>query len=193
MATEVPLPETLPITNEQYRLLVDEGTFVGQAGQIELIYGRIVRMNPQGPVHSDPIDELTRWSIQQADGKFRVRIEKPVEIAGLNSVPEPDVAWVSRRRYADRHPTPKDIHLLIEVSHRSRSFDRGEKLRLYAEAEIAEYWIVDIANKSIEVFRDPCGTSYRQSTVYTEGATVTPTCLPSASLEVDRLFSDSVE
>ena len=185
-------PETLPITTHQFQLLVNQGVFDGQTGQIELIYGRIVRMNPQGPVHSDPIDELTRWSIVQADERFRVRIEKPIEIAKLHSTPEPDVAWASLRRYADRHPTPDDIHLLIEVSGSSKTFDRGEKLRLYAEARIREYWIVDIATKTVELFTDSDGTTYRQSVVFGMGEEVRPRCLPTASLSVDRLFSTEI-
>ena len=51
---------------------------------------------------------------------------------------------MSRRRYADRHPSPEDIHLLIEVSMTSGSFDRAEKMEVYAAASIAEYWRVDV-------------------------------------------------
>jgi len=75
MATDIipnrpEMPETLPITVAQYRLLVEQGEFEhrsidGQRGQIELINGRIVRMLPQGPIHCDPIDELELWSQQQ--------------------------------------------------------------------------------------------------------------------------------
>lgn len=195
MATDTALvsPQTLPITTTQYQWLVEQGAFDQQTGQIELIYGRMVRMNPQGPDHSDPIDELTEWSMKQANEKFRVRIEKPIEIANLNSTPEPDVAWVTRRRYADRHPTPDDVHLLIEVSYSSQTFDCGEKLRLYAEAGIQEYWIVDVPRKAIEVFTDPQDSAFRHSTSYGAASQVQPACLPDARLAVARLFNDQVE
>lgn len=186
-------PQTLPITVPQYRILVDQGVFEGQRGQIELINGRIVRMNPQGPIHSDPIDELESWSHQVAGDHFRIRIEKPIEISQLNSSPEPDIVWATRRRYFDRHPTPADIHLLIEVSASSRAFDRSEKLRLYAEADIVEYWIVDIASQSIEVFTLPQANEYQRSHQYVRTDEISRACLPTATLAVDRLFSDLVQ
>ncbi len=193
MRTAPEMPETLPITTEQYQILIDQGAFVASTGQIELIHGKIVRMNPQGPVHSDPVDELNEWSVQNAAKLFRVRIEKPIEIAGYYSTPEPDVAWVVRRRYGDRHPTAEEIRLLIEVSHSSEAFDRGEKLQLYAEAKIVEYWIVHVASQTIEVFTDPQGSTYAHSTVYRCGDEVHPNCLPQATLAIARLFSKTIE
>ncbi len=203
MATDIitnrpEMPETLPLTVVQYRLLVEQGEFDhrhtdGQRGQIELINGRIVRMLPQGPIHCDPIDELNFWSHQVADDHFRVRIEKPIEIIELDSVPEPDIAWVTNRRYADRHPTPADIRLLIEVSNSSASFDRGEKLRLYAKAAIVEYWIVNVVTQTVEVFLQPSPTGFSQSRMHSIEETIAPQCLPSAALKISRLFSKVVE
>jgi Uma2 family endonuclease len=86
------LPTTLPLTTEQYEKLVELGTFEGQTGQIELINGRIVRMNPQGPQHSDPIDFLTEWSFRNATDRFTIRAEKPIRIPDNNSCAEPDLA-----------------------------------------------------------------------------------------------------
>jgi Uma2 family endonuclease len=186
------LPKTLPITVEQYRLLVDHGEFQDRPGQVELIYGRILEMNPQGPQHADPIEELEAWSHREAGSLFRIRVEKPIEIAGLNSSPEPDIAWVKLQRYAQRHPRPSDVSLLMEVSVSSQSFDRGEKCRLYAEAEIMECWIIDVETQTIEVMTQPSEAAYQNTKVYGRGETVAPICLPTARLEVARLFSGSV-
>ena len=185
-------PTTLPITVPQYRLLAESGTFDRHVGQVELIYGRIVWINPQGPQHADPIDELTEWSVESAKSKFRVRIEKPIEIVELHSSPEPDIAWVTLRRYGDRHPTPEDIHLLIEVSYSSQTFDRAEKLRLYAESNIVEYWIVDVPAQTVEVFSNPQGTEYRQSSLHQKTEAIAPACLPAAQLRIARLFSKTI-
>ena len=194
MATDLKqmLPETLPLTLDQYRLLVNSGQFDRATGQIELINGKIVRTNPQGPFHSDPIAELARWSYEVAADAFRIRIEKPIEFSELDSCPEPDIVWATRRRYADRHPRAEDIHLLIEVSYSSKKFDAGEKLKLYARAGIKEYWLVDVSSQSIEVFSDPDAGEFRKSTVYPAKATVSPVCLPQAKLEIARLFSETV-
>lgn len=188
MTTEL---QTLPITLDQYRLLVEHDTFVDHRGQVELIYGRIVKMNPQGPMHSDPIDEIQDWSHEVAASQFRIRTEKSIEIPNLNSSPEPDIAWVTRRRYGDRHPLPGDIHLLVEVSYSSQTFDRGEKQRLYAEAGIAEYWIVDVPARQVVVMRSPVGTDYGQVTTHDADETIAPECLSTAKLAISRLFAVS--
>jgi len=183
-------PQTVPITVKQYRLLVEHDTFADRRGQVELIFGKIVETHQQGPQDADPIDELGQWS-HQAVNNFRIRIEKPIEIPDLNSSPEPDVVWATKRRYSDRHPLPEEIHLLIEVSGTSKQFDRGEKRRLYAEAGISEYWIVDIASRRAEVLTQPDGTEFKQAKTHGVDDSIAPTCLPSAVLPVARLFSDA--
>ena len=80
-------PVTLPITVEQYEALVARGDFERISGQVELIFGRIVRTNPQGPQHADPIDWLTEWSIEQAERQFTIRVEKPIIIPDHHSRP----------------------------------------------------------------------------------------------------------
>lgn len=187
------LPRTLPITVNQFRILVEQNAFLECGGQVELIYGRLVELNPQGPEHADPVDELEAWSHEQAGAAFRIRIEKPIEIPGLDSCPEPDVAWVDRRRYSSRHPGPCDIHLLIEVSVSSQPFDRGEKLRLYAEAMVPEYWIVDAFAQTVEKFTQPSQRTYQKSELFGVNDVVSPQCLPSASLSVGRLFSAAAD
>ena len=65
------MPRTLPITVEQYRMLVEHGEFTERRGQVELIYGKIVEMNPQGPQCADPIDELGHWARQSTSRSAR--------------------------------------------------------------------------------------------------------------------------
>ena len=181
-------PTTIPLTVKQYESLVERGDFDAFTGQIELIRGRMVHMNPQGPQHSDPIDFLTEWSIEQTHRQFTIRIEKPLLIPNANSCPEPDIAWVTRRRYADRHPLPEVVQLLIEVSYSSIDFDRTEKLSLYAEAGIQEYWQVDVPSRSVIDYREPAEASYRSVSTFASGARVSPICLSDAALEVNSLF-----
>jgi Uma2 family endonuclease len=183
-------PTTIPLTVKQYETLVERGDFDAFVGQIELIRGRIVHMNPQGPQHSDPIDFLNEWSFEQTKRRFTIRIEKPLLIPNVNSCPEPDIAWVTRRRYADRHPLPDEVQLLIEVSYSSVDFDRTEKLSLYAEAGIPEYWQVDVPSRSVIVYREPDETSYRSIVTFACVARVSPICLPDAVLEVNSMFQN---
>lgn len=182
-------PVTLPLTIQQYSRLVDHDHFAGQTGQIELINGRIVQMNPQGPQHSDPIDLIAEWSIKLPDQQYRVRVEKPIELPESNSVPEPDIAWVTRKSYAAKHPQPEDVLLLIEASFTSIKFDLGEKLEIYARSSVPEYWQLNIPTREIRVHRDPQSGVYRSITTYTQNQILSPVCLPTAKLMIADLFA----
>ncbi|TWT89268.1 Uma2 family endonuclease [Neorhodopirellula pilleata] len=193
---EVPepsLPVTLPLTVKQFADLVDRGHFEKQPGQIELINGRIVRMNPQGPQHASPLDILAEWCVERSARRFWIRIEKPIETPSHSSTPEPDIAWVRRQSYAHRHPQPEDISLLIEASVSSHAFDLGEKRELYASASIPEYWQIDVPQHEIRVHRDPSGTLYRDVSTPGEEATISPICLPSAMLRISDWFESKTQ
>ena len=186
-----PVPATLPLTTAQYEKLVELGSFEGATGQIELINGRIVRMNPQGPEHSDPIDYLNEWSVLQSKGRFTIRIEKPIRIPEQNSCPEPDLAWVARRRYFDQHPNPLDVFLLIEVSFSSSQFDRAEKQTLYARSGIVEYWQVDVPSRTVSVHRFPKDGAYTTVQILDTSMTIAPQCSPESVLQMKELFANS--
>jgi Uma2 family endonuclease len=183
-------PATIPISTEQYRAMVERGDFEKVVGQVELIHGRIVHMNPQGPQHCDPIDCLTEWSIHRSLGSFTIRVEKPIQIPDRYSCPEPDVSWVTRRRYADRHPIPDEVHLLIEVSYSSSNFDGTEKLQLYASAKIGEYWRVDVPLQAVFIHRAPVDVNYTSVERFDKGQTIHPLCMPEASLDIASLFAE---
>jgi len=179
----------MPVTIDQYETLVSSGAFDRTPGQVELIHGRIVRMNPQGPEHADPIDVLSEWSIEQVQRRFTVRVEKPIRITDHLSSPEPDIAWATRRRYHDQHPGAEEIHLLIEVSHSSSRFDRTEKLQLYAEAKIPEYWQVDMPSRLVTIHREPKDDRFGWVQTFDQSQTIHPLCLPDAAFEIARLFA----
>ena len=185
------VPATLPLSLDNYQTLVQAGAFADTIGRVELINGRLVHMNPQGPQHSEPIDLLEEWSHEVVQKSFRIRIEKPLDIPGKQSCPEPDVAWVKRGSYFDRHPSGDEVFLLIEVSDSSAHFDRTEKRDLYADACVDEYWIVDISGRRVEIYRDRAEGQYRQRSVHKEGETISPLCLPEAEIAVSVLFRDT--
>lgn len=182
------LPVTLPVSVEQYAKLVERGYFDGHVGDIELINGRILRINPQGPQHADPIDRLGEWSTEQSQRAFRIRIEKPVVLPNSSSTPEPDIAWVKRQSYAQRHPGSEDILLLIEASVSSIGFDTGEKCEVYARAGIPEYWQINVPRREIRVYRDPNAGSFSSVSTHTAGEAISPLCLPAAILDFSSLF-----
>lgn len=181
-------PQTLPLSVEQFACLVDAGKFDHRPGQIELINGRLVHMNPQGPQHADPVDLLEAWSHRVAGHHYRIRIEKPIMIEESDSLLEPDVAWVTQQSYARRHPNPEEVFLLIEVSHTSVDFDLGEKLQVYALAGIREYWQVNVNARQLRAHRGPADGIYQDIQTISLEQSISPECLPSASLAIADLF-----
>lgn len=183
------IPDELPITVEQFATLVESGTFAKSSGQIELIRGKIIKMNPQGPEHCDPVDFLVEWSHESTNKKFTIRDEKPIVVPNLDSTPEPDVCWVKRARYGKRHPNPEEIFLLMEVSFSSSKFDREVKRLLYADAEILEYWRFDIRSRTLEIYREPQSGDFQSVEVHDQSKVVTPMCCPGAKLKIADVFA----
>jgi Uma2 family endonuclease len=183
---------TTRITLEQYDEMIQRGDFEPrEEHDVELIYGEIVPMNPINPPHDDAVEELTEWSFEVLPPKtVRGRVQGAVGIPLLESAPEPDLAWLRRKRYRRQRPTPADVLLVIEVADTSLARDRGLKARLYAEAGIADYWIVNLPEQCIEVRRDPQGSSYRTLVVLRPGDEARPLAFPQIALAVSRLFPD---
>ncbi len=133
---------------------------------------------------------MNEWSFESLPPKAaRVRIQGSFGIPELNSVPQPDVAWLRRRDYSTTRPTPNDVLLVIEVADSSLAKDRGLKAKLYAKAGISDYWIVNIPGQCIEVGRDPQGKVYRSVEVFRAGQEVRPLAFPDVVLPVDRIFT----
>jgi Uma2 family endonuclease len=179
------------ISLEHFERLVDAGFFEGEfRKRVELVRGEVVEMSPIGSPHSDIVDRVAAWSFKAiGDRPIRVRVQNPLRIPANDSEPEPDVAWVVEGNYSGRHPQPDEVLLLIEVAEHSLAFDRRTKLAIYAEAGIAEYWIVNLPDEQIETYREPQGLQFLKKSIYRGSAFVSPLAIPSASLPPSRLFS----
>ncbi len=152
--------ETLrPLMRAEFMRLVDLGVF-DEDEKIELLWGVMVKMSPQGKRHSVAILKLNMLLAPRLVGRAAVGVQLPFA-ASDDSQPEPDLAVV------DAHP-PEDDHpgkafLVIEVADSSLRRDRL-KARLYAAAGVPEYWIVNVADGWVDVHRSPEGNTYRQVT-----------------------------
>ena len=175
---------------EQYERMAAAGAFDGMLQQrVEFIRGEIREMTPIGTFHDQAVNDLTDWSYEVIPrGRFSVRVQATLRIASANSAPQPDVFWVTRKKYTRKHPEPGDVHLLIEVAESSIRDDRGEKRDLYAEAMIPDYWIVNLPNRTIEIYRQPDGQAYQWTQTFATDSVVSPLALPEAKLAVGSLF-----
>jgi Uma2 family endonuclease len=174
---------------DHYEHMVEVGAFSGQfEKRVELIRGEIVQMTPMNIAHANCVTKITEWSFQVAPlDRIMIRVQNPIRIPANNSEPEPDVVWVNRKEYS-QHPEPGDILLLIEIADSSLEFDRNEKLEVYAEAGIPEYWIVNLIDQQIEVYRRPSGRTYQEQQTYRSDAKIHPLALPAAVFQPSLLF-----
>ena len=148
-------------TRKEYHRMAETG-ILGRRERVELIRGEIVEMSPTGPRHSAFVDNLNRLLARRLPDDAIVRVQGPVALAD-DTEPQPDLAVLRVRDvpYKDRDAWPEDALLVIEVAETSLAYDRSIKRRLYAEAGIAEYWVVDCAAETIEVHRGPGAEGYR--------------------------------
>src|SRR5439155_9322667 len=147
---------------ERYFALIDEGV-LGPDDKVELLEGVVVAMAPEGPRHEMAIDKTSEALRLAVAGRAVVRVQHSVH-AGARSVPEPDVAVVEGRHDDYVRARPKTALLVVEVARTSLARDRRAKARIYAAAGIPEYWIANLPDYVLEVFRSPD----REAARYTE-------------------------
>jgi Uma2 family endonuclease len=174
---------------EHYEHMAEMGAFDGEfRKRVELVRGAILEMTPINVAHSNCVTLVTDWSYEVAPReRMAIRCQNPIRLPVNNSEPEPDVVWVNRKHY-EKHPEPDDILLVVEVAESSLDFDRGEKLEVYAEAGIADYWIVNLIDQQIEVYRKPTGRTYQEKSIYRGDAEIHPLALSTATVRPSRLF-----
>jgi len=186
-----PAAGPVPITLAMYDRMIAAGVFdPAESRPLELIAGELRMMSPIGDRHADAVDWLARWSqFAIGSGAWLVRVQNPLAIPGSESAPQPDIAWVRLRRYADRRPLPEEVSIVIEVADTSLEFDTTAKAGLYAAAGIADYWVVDLTSRGLIVFRDPRDGRYETRQTHRGEQCVSPLVLPAASLSPAELFA----
>lgn len=157
--------------------------------RVELIEGEIIQMTPIGPPHIGAVIHLNTLLVRGAGDLAMVSPQLPVRLGDL-SMPQPDLALLKARSnfYTDVHPRENDVLLAIEVADSSVRYDRRVKLPLYARFGIPEYWIVNIPETCIEVYRIPAGDSYQEFRRYVTGEYLAPQALPDLVIEVGALL-----
>lgn len=156
--------------------------------RVELIRGEIITRSPINSLHASIVDRLMRLLIQKLQDQFIVRCQNPIHIDEY-SEPEPDlvIAKFQEDEYFSQHPLPYDVYLVIEVADTTLKQDRKVKLALYAEVDIPEVWIVNLKERTIEIYAEPLDGNYHSKTSAQIGEKVK--CLGlNFHLEVDRIF-----
>ncbi len=158
--------------------------------RLELVEGRLVSYSPpQDPPHAGIARDMPFLVRDRLRGRAVFSAEKPLIISPDTQL-EPDLAILALRedRYRTSHPQAGDVHCVIEISDSSLRHDRTVKLRLYAEAGIPEYWIVDVRTTKIEICRSPHDAQYRDRRVAERADTVAFVAFPDVVFTVDELL-----
>jgi Uma2 family endonuclease len=166
-----------------------EAGILGEDDRLELIEGEIVEMTPIGPSHSGTVNRLTRLFTSRLGERVVVAVQNPVRMPP-RSEPQPDVVLLNARDdfYSSSHPVPADVLLLVEVAQSSAGFDRGVKMPLYARHGIREYWLVDLDQGHVEVYRRPGHDGYEDRTVFGSGTSIGAEALPDESFSIDEIL-----
>jgi Uma2 family endonuclease len=159
MALEV-MASRRRFTRAEYYRMAEVG-ILGEADRVELIEGEIIEMSPIGRRHRAFVGNLNQLLAVRLAGRAIVWMQNPI-VLSEDTEPQPDLAVLRRRRvpYKEREAWAEDVLLLIEVADSSLAYDRTTKLRLYAEAGIPEYWLVDGASETVEVHCAPSAGGY---------------------------------
>jgi Uma2 family endonuclease len=147
---------------EFYRMAA-AGVF-SEDDRVELIEGEILEMSPIGSRHAACVGRLTELFSQQAGSRAIVWVQNPIRLNDY-SEPLPDIALLKRRAdfYAEHHPTPADVFLIVEVADTSIDYDRNIKLPIYAQANIPEVWLVNLSKNIVEIYTQPANDKYQKS------------------------------
>lgn len=162
-------------TVAQYQRMVAEGIFPADA-RVELLNGKVVNKVSRNPPHDTSLS-LAQHELEDAlSAEWYLRIQMAV-VLGKASQPEPDIAVVLApiKRYSKQHPVLKDIGMLVEVTDSSLLQDRRDKAPIYASGRVPWFWIVNVADKIVEVYSDPKGGAspeYRKRVDYQIGEKV---------------------
>lgn len=197
-------PKILWNKDEYYRLS-DLGFFDGK--RVELIEGEIFvkysytqfdegeyEMSAMSSLHYSGVNVAAEVLREVFKKKYFVSVQCPID-AGENSEPEPDISIIEGKARDFKEAIPKTAALIVEISDTSLLYDRGKKVSLYARANIQDYWIVNLKDRRLEVYRRPIednvafyGFSYGEIRIFTEKDSVSPLAMSEVKIKIADLL-----
>jgi Uma2 family endonuclease len=190
MAVEVAAVRRRFTRKEYYRMA--EVGILHEDDRVELIRGEIIEMSPIGRRHKAFVLNLSQLPFGRLGGRALVNVHSGIVLSD-HSESEPDIAVLRRREppYKEREAHSEDVLLLIEVADSSLAYDRSTKSRLYAEAGIAEYWVVDCTAEVVKIHRSPGADGYREVRRFRGTAVVSPLAFPDLQVPLAESSPDA--
>lgn len=174
-------------TLDEYHELIKLGALADK--RVELLNGELIEMPPEGPDHADSNGEAHEYLILLLGSQAKVRKAAPITLPN-GSEPEPDIAICQPlgREYRSHHPYPENIFWLIEYSDSTLKKDLEVKSKIYAEAGIPEYWIVNVQTNELIVRRNPENGEYQTEFRLTSGI-IHPLDFPDLEVQAVRIIN----
>ena len=179
---------TRRFTVEEYHKLAEVG-ILSEDDRVELIEGEIIVNSPIGSKHAACVNRLTHLFSQRVGGRAIVSVQNPIRL-GEHSEPQPDLALLKPRPdfYAEEHPKPEDVLLVVEVAETSSEYDRHVKIPLYARHGIPEVWLIDLSKGRLTAFRKPQRGVYARIEEAKKGDRIAPEALPDVVIPLEELL-----
>jgi Uma2 family endonuclease len=183
------IPAATPhrFTLEDYHRMAEVGV-LRDDDRVELVEGEIVEMSPIGSRHAACVTALND-AFHACAINAVIWVQCSIQFPSHSQL-QPDVALLKPRpdRYASKLPQPDDVLLIIEVADSSLLYDRDTKPRLYAQAGVAEYWLIDLTQSALWVHQHPAGGRYTSMIPMRAGETVQPAGFPNCTIPVTALL-----
>ena len=169
--------ETQPVRRKRLSVAAYEQTaadgILPETSRLELIEGRIVEKDWMSPPSACAGEKCREVLDRVVPLGWYVRECGPVRIPSRDSEPEPEVSVVRGQpgAYWERHPGPEDVALVVEVVR----WDVAEERRLaatYGGGGIPVYWIVNVADRQLEVYGPAIAGAYPAPTILGETESV---------------------
>ena len=183
------LPQKHSITVNEWQKMVAANVF-SPKNRIELMNGEILEMPPIGFNHAGHVKRLTRLFAPLVMEKAIISVQDPLQLGDL-SEPQPDFMLLRPDAdfYTTRHPQAEDVLLLVEVAESSLNYGRERKQRFYAMFGIPEYWLINLNNESLEVYRQPLAESYAEKSTLYYGETLILSQLDDIAVNTANILS----
>ena len=178
--------QTFRFTVDEYHKLADAG-ILEEDDRVELLDGEIILMSPVGYRHAKAVRRLNKIFVRGSGDRYEVDVQDPVVI-GDYSEPQPDLLLLANE--VDEYeglPETRHTYLVIEVADSTLRYDRGRKLKAYARAGIAELWIVNLKENTIEVYRDPSEETYTSKRIARGQERVAPSAFSDVKVTASKI------
>jgi Uma2 family endonuclease len=174
-------------TVEEYHRMAETG-ILRPNERVELIRGVVRRMSPKNRAHVIATTKVHRRLFQALEGRAAVFQESPLKFVPFDSEPEPDILAISSPHIEAYETQGTKPLLVVEVAESSLRYDLNVKAALYAEAGVPEYWVVNLVDRELVVFRSPHEDGYRYRTTHPAGDRVALEAWPDIVIDVEELF-----